>query len=58
MVTVGVSSSGAEVSMLGNGWVLLTTSEERKTCVCRFELVVPMADCHLQGAGTGDAGLL
>ena len=55
---VGVSSFGAEVSMLGDGWVVLTISLKRKTCVWGFELVVPMADCHLQGAGTGDAGLL
>ena len=33
LVMVGVSSFGAEVSMVCNGWVVLTISEERKTSV-------------------------
>ena len=33
LVMVGVSSFGAEVSMVCDGWVVLMISEERKTSV-------------------------
>ena len=54
---MGVSSFGAGVSVVCNGRVVMMISEERKTCVWNGGMV-PVAELPLQGACTGDAGML
>ena len=54
---VGVSSFGAGVSMVCDGWIVLTISEKRTTCVW-IQGMVPVAELPLHGTWTEDAGLL
>ena len=53
---VGVSSFGAGVSVVCNGWVVLTISEEHKTCVWIGGMVT-VAELPLQGACTEGRGV-